>query len=74
MALIGVKTCQNKRICLEKSVKNERIDTFIRDSRVDKSRISRGHVKTLTPARHYQANINAWTYTIREFPSTLGSK
>ena len=34
MALLGVKTCQNKRICLEKSAKNKRIDTFIRDPRV----------------------------------------
>ena len=34
MALIGVKTCQNKRICLEKSFKNKRTGTFIRESRV----------------------------------------
>ena len=34
MALWGVKTCQNKRICLEKTLKNKRIDTLIRDTRV----------------------------------------
>ena len=34
MALIGVKTCQNKRICLEKSLKNKRTGTFFWDSRV----------------------------------------
>ena len=41
MALIGVKTCQNKCICLEKkSFEIKRIDTFIRDSRVA---FSNGH-------------------------------